>query len=415
MTGLRAALDRRIGIEEYLVWSTVIAVLMFLPLRGGIQVGYVIVLLNALVLVVFDQLAVHRNHMLAILTLAGFSVIGARLSGTPLSAPTVQILGISVMSVYYLSALTSFGLSVPRWMELYMRAALAMAVVGIIAWLIHRVFPSGDLRLRAIYSEPSYYVYVTLPAVGYCINCFVNERRYGWETLIFLLTYALADSSLGFIGLLLIALFTYARRLKGGQVLAGSVAVAMLVGGLYFASFNFRLRVDDLAKAVVAQDLSGSGSSTFALLSNIYITAQSFMAHPWTGIGIGGYANAYDKYIGDVEGHGAMVTYLLSLELNRDDANSMFLRVAAELGIPGLLVLLGFLVVCARVRGRPYVAIRNAILPYLIVRMARMGHYFTVELYFFVGLYVLNYLNYRATLDPEAAPDAALPERPATS
>jgi len=28
--------------------------------------------------------------------------------------------------------------------------------------------------------------------------------------------------------------------------------------------------------------------------------------------------------------------------------------------------------------------------------MTRMGHYFTVELYFFVGLYLLNYLNSRA-------------------
>jgi hypothetical protein len=49
---------------------------------------------------------------------------------------------------------------------------------------------------------------------------------------------------------------------------------------------------------------------------------------------------------------------------------------------------------CARVRGPEYVLIRNATLPYLIVRMTRMGHYFTVELYFFAGIYLLNYLNY---------------------
>jgi len=84
----------------------------------------------------------------------------------------------------------------------------------------------------------------------------------------------------------------------------------------------------------------------------------------------------------------------MDLELNRDDAASMFLRVTAELGLPGIAVLLAFLIACARVRGHEYTLIRNATLPYLIVRMARMGHYFTVELYFFAGIYLLNYLNY---------------------
>ena len=99
-----------------------------------------------------------------------------------------------------------------------------------------------------------------------------------------------------------------------------------------------------------------------------------------TGIGIGGYANAYDKYIGGITGTHPLpssnIADNLNYQLNRDDAASMFMRVAAELGVPGLLVLLGFLIVCARVRGPPYVMIRNAILPYLIVRMSRMGHYF---------------------------------------
>jgi O-antigen ligase len=155
-----------------------------------------------------------------------------------------------------------------------------------------------------------------------------------------------------------------------------------------------------MATAIVRQDLSATGASTFAFLSNIYVTSQSFLAHPLTGIGIGGYADAYDKYIGGITDTvgipNAGFSYIAAMELNRDDASSMFLRVAAELGVPGLLLLFGFLIVCARVRGMPYTAIRNALLPYLIVRMTRMGHYFTVELYFFVGLYLLNYLNYCA-------------------
>src|SRR5690349_654982 len=103
--------------------------------------------------------------------------------------------------------------------------------------------------------------------------------------------------------------------------------------------------------------------------------SQSLLAHPWTGIGAGGYAFAYDKYIGDIKGFG--LSDVMSLELNRQDANSMFLRVGAEFGIPGLILLFGFLFICARVKGSPYLQIRNAILPYLLIRMGRGGHYFT--------------------------------------
>jgi O-antigen ligase len=146
--------------------------------------------------------------------------------------------------------------------------------------------------------------------------------------------------------------------------------------------------------AIANQDLSGTNASTFALLSNVYVTGQSFLAHPLTGVGIGGYANAYDTYIGNLSGPG--LDYLQN-SLNRDDANSLILRVAAELGPAGLLVLFGFLIVCARVRGQPYLTIRNALLPYMLIRMARFGAYFSVEVYFFVCLYILNYMQSRAS------------------
>jgi hypothetical protein len=407
VSSLGAALNRQISIDEYLVWSTVIAVLMFMHLTGTFQVGYAVVLVNMLVLLTFDRIAIHRNHMLAILVLAGFGLLGAELSATPLTAPASQILGISVMSVYFFAALTSFGPSLSRWMELYMRAAFVLTAFALVTWPIESSL-TGDPRLRAIYSEPSYFVYVTLPAASYCINCYAAERRYGWESLIFLLAYALADSSLGFLGLLLVGLFAYAPRFKGWQLLIGAIMMCALAGGLYVASGNVRVRANELAGAIVNQDLSGTGNTTFAFLSNVYVTSQSFLAHPLTGIGIGGYGNAYDKYIGDVTGIGELVNpdRDQSAVLNRDDAASMFLRAAAELGVPGLMVLVGFLIVCSRVRGPPYVVIRNAVLPYLIVRMTRMGHYFTVELYFFVGIYLLNYLNYladRRQKNPRAA------------
>ena len=405
VSSLQAALNRQIGIDEYLIWSTIAAVLMFFHLTGTFQAGYAIVILNALLLMASDRLTIHRTHMGLIVALAGFSLIGAELSGTPLKGPVSQILGISILSVYFFTALTSFGLSLSRWMELYMRAAFALTVYALITWPIVTLF-SGDPRLRAVYSEPSYFVYVTLPALGYCVNRYAAERRYGAESVIFLLSYVLADSSLGFLGLLLVGLFTYAPRYRGWQLLAGAILICALLSGLYLASANVRLRANEMVVAIASQDLSSTGNTTFAFLSNIYVTSQSFLAHPLTGIGIGGYANAYDKYVGNITGIGVLTNSERdpSVVLNREDAASMFLRVTAELGVPGLALLVGFLIVCARVRGQPYIAIRNSLLPYLIVRMTRMGHYFTVELYFFVGIYLLNYLSYRKVGSIAASP-----------
>jgi hypothetical protein len=110
-------------------------------------------------------------------------------------------------------------------------------------------------------------------------------------------------------------------------------------------------------------------------------------------VGLGGYNYFYDNYISDLTG--IQATFSGNLDLNRSDANSLILRTAAELGVPGLVTLFGFLILCGRVKGQSYQMIRNALLPYMIVRIWRFGAYFSVELYFFVGLYLLNYLSYR--------------------
>jgi hypothetical protein len=168
------------------------------------------------------------------------------------------------------------------------------------------------------------------------------------------------------------------------------------VAGLYLGSANVRMRVQDMARAISTQNVAKANGTTFALVSNAYVASQVFVAHPLTGVGIGGYNYVYDSYISDLTG--IKQTFFGNIDLNRADANSLFFRVAAELGAPGLVVLFGFLIICARVRGSPYQMMRNALLPYLIVRMWRYGAYFSVEVYFFAGLYLLNYLNYRQGL-----------------
>jgi hypothetical protein len=405
-------LTHGIDLEEYLVWSTLVsAFLLIVVVHVGIDImlAYPVVICNTLLLLFLERLKVHRNHLIAILVLFGFSYLGMRVSSTPLHSVLSQVVGISVMSIYYFTALTTFGLPLKRWIESYVALAFYVAVIGLILW------PAGGLfldpRLKSIYAEPSFFIYMTLPALGYCLNLYLSRRQYGKETAIFTLTYLLADSSLGFIGMSLVFIFAYAHRLRGWQVLAGALLICIATAGFYFVSSNFQVRVRDTVVAVVSQNLSGTNASTWALLSNFFVVGRTFTNHPFTGVGIGGYRYVYDEYISDMTG----VDLSNMPELNREDANSLFLRVAAELGVPGLLTLLLFLVICARVKGSPYYEIRNAMLPYLLVRMGRYGAYISPELYLFVGFYVLNYAQYRESKKPSLPlePKRAMPLPPA--
>ena len=395
-----AVVNYPISIDEYLVYSTVLSVfLMQMLMHKGIDifVGYPLVLFNSLILFGQNRLIIHRNHAMAILALTVISFIASANSSTPGFSIIAQILGILFFSTYFLSMLTNFGLSVPRWMQIYANFALGIVILGFITYVARKahILPArpDEMRLRSIFPEPSLFVYLTLPAFGIYANAFLRHRKYKLELFLFLLAYILADSSLGFLGILLIAFFALLPRLSIWKMVGFGFAACGALVGLFFVSDNFRLRVVDTAIAIARMNFSQANASTFAMLSNAYVAIQTFLDHPLIGIGIGGYHYAYTKHVPFIS---ANINNQALVNLNMFDASSMFLRAAAELGLAGLVSLIGFLIVCSRVRGDQHVDIRNALLPYLLIRMLRLGAWFSLELYFFVGLFVLNYLHSRA-------------------
>jgi len=401
---LAAFLNRKLDVDTWLIFSTIVSLFLIVKmgrLGADIFVGYPILLLNTGILLLLGRLVIHKVHAILIGIVTFGSVMAAHFSPTPLTSIIAQVIGVSLFSVCYFSMLLTSGLTIPRWINLYASCAFYLAVYGLVAYIAQHTLhfsPLSDQRLKAIFNEPALFVYTTLPAIGYYINCWVTERRYGTEVLIFLVAYVLADSALGFVGLLMIGAFTFIKRLTIWHLLTGALVMALLLTGLFFASQNFRFRVTDTYFAISNMSLAHTNGSTFALLSNLYVAGNAMMDYPVLGVGIGGYRSIYINYIGDItEGEDIIAG---SVGLNMDDANSLFIRVAAELGPIGLIGLIWFLVVCARVDGKPYRQIRNALLPYFLIRMGRYGAYFSLELYFFVGLYLLNYLDYRRSLAP---------------
>jgi hypothetical protein len=369
----KSLLHRQIDLDDYLVGSTVVSVFMTVHLgKAGIDLylGYPLLLLNLAILLKTNRLVMHANHAAALLMLACFGTFSAVLASSPLTALLAQFVGIAGFSIYYFCILSGFGVPLIRWLDLYARTAFFVAICSLFQWAVSRALHVGDGRLQGFYSEPSIYVFTMLPA-------------------------------LGFLGILFIALLTMTRRMNAWQLILGTTLMALGVGVTYILSGNFRIRLNDTVMALASQDLGGTNASTFALLSNAYVAWRTLLDHPLTGVGLGGYQFVYEKYIGDVIGTDPQTLDLINL--NMFDANSMILRVGAEFGLPGLIALFGSIILCARVKGERHRLIRDAILPYLLVRIGRLGAYFTMELYFFLGLYVLNYLESRRTARMDAA------------
>jgi len=412
------AVSHRIEMDEYLVYSTVLSVfLMQILIHKGVDIflGYPIVVLNTALLFGQDRLLIHRNHALVVGSIAVISLIASGNSSTPGFSIMAQVVGILLFSVYFFSMLTNFGLSVPRWMELYVKFALGIVVIGLAGYVarrLHLLPQAKEMRLRSIYAEPSLFIYVTLPAFGIYANAFLRYRKYKLELFLFFLAYVLADSSLGFLGLLLIAFFAFLPRLSIWKMFGFGFLAFSAFAGLFFVSANFRLRVVDTVIGIVRMNFAHVNASTFAVLSNAYVTIQTFLSHPFIGVGIGGYQYAYLKYVPVIStdlDDPNLVT------LNMFDASSLFFRAAAEMGLVGLIGLIGFLIVCSRVRGDQHVDIRNALMPYFLVRMGRYGAWFSLELFFFVGLFLLNYLHSRARYGKaRTIAHAPLPEAPAS-
>ena len=120
----RWPLNVRSLVENYLLYSTIASVFMGEMLfHKGVDVfaGYPVVIVNTLILLALDRLLIHRNHAIFVGVVMLVSLVVSRRSGTPVFSIAQQIIGILVFSIYYFSMLTTYGLSLPRWLEIYTR------------------------------------------------------------------------------------------------------------------------------------------------------------------------------------------------------------------------------------------------------------------------------------------------------
>ena len=303
-----------------------------------------------------------------------------------------QFVGISVSALYFHYFFKIPRNSISRAFDTYSRIAYWLCLIGFPLWFWW-YFTQQDLdRFRSITTEPAEFCTLILPAYYWYTYLYFTVRKYGTEVVVFTIALILSNSSLGFVSAVFgVILLLLSARKK--LLLAIPIVVGGLIGVVYIASANFRLRVDDTLIATTSNDVTGVNLSTYALISNLIVTEQVMQESPLLGNGIGSHALSHARYLREVSGVDALDEEWL--KTNSTDAASMTLRALSELGIVGYGGILWFLVhFHVRGSGR-HAAISNAILVSFFLKLIRIGLYFPPEQFFFISIYVINYREFR--------------------
>lgn len=333
--------------------------------------------------------------------------------------------GMLMSCSFYYYVLVHYKFDTVKLFRLYIKGCIIVVVIGIVQvisykigfapgynykWLLNKwgVVLGGvvGIRINSIFSEPSQFAIMISPAVFVSIHHLLTGS-YIFLTrkwCMFLLFVAiLSASSTGYLGMLFSIIIIVINFRRFFDLLIVSVIGFFAVLLLYFNVEEFKSRVDASLNIYQEEELTidDINSSSFVQYNNFHVASTNFMEHPVFGTGFGSYPLAYEKYsLTKAE------DFLIKngFEFNAQDANSLFLRVMAELGLVGVLFLLIFTFKCFVVKddvGSDHVSwlISGAVLVLILLYYLRQGNYFLNGFPFFMWLYYYTFINRRTYLN----------------
>lgn len=390
-------------LKKFVFYSTLVSIFteaMRYHIGFDMKFFYLIILFNTVALLAFNNFVYNRGllifHSIIFITgtiscLIGYNHVGSFLS---------QFIFLLLIPTYYFSFYTYFQNRLEDIVKFYCRACLCLAVIGFLKLPLD--LSEGE-SLHSIMLEPAHYCTIVLPAFFITLKDKSFPRYY---FIIISISIILSGSSLGFIGLGL-SMILFAKRISIVKTALTSVIVVGLGLGLYVVFPPFKLRFDDTINSAISSDLSKANLSTYAFLSNFYVSSQSFLSNPVMGNGIGSHVESRNLYLQDITGIEVFEKAEMD-QLNAKDAASLFSRLMSEMGLIGIVGVFYFII-------RFYVPnkddeslsqkviISRAILLYFFAKLFREGHYFSPEMYFFVFLYVFNKYDDMGRIKPDFA------------
>lgn len=259
------------------------------------------------------------------------------------------------------------------------------------------IFP----RAVGLSTEPAHYAMTILPGAFIALlvltgrnNGIVKSTKtFAWIILTGLI---LSFSMVGYFGLMLCLIAVFGNNLKG-KLLPTLTVTLFFIGALYFVSqSNLMSKLTTLPAMVSGAgdyEYTSSDLTGFALVSNILVANEGVKKSHYLGTGLNSHKDTYDATI-----YNQFYSSQVLVEVNKQDAGSLFIRLPSEFGIPGILGFLLFLYhykIGKRIKSSPIKTINLMSLVVLISYSSRNGGYLLVQLWFFAALYYYTYLMQR--------------------
>lgn len=194
------------------------------------------------------------------------------------------------------------------------------------------------IRLFSITSEPAALCGVLLPAIYLSINRIINKEKDVGLIYSCLVLFVILNtfSLIGYIYLLFAIIIAsyYGGKISFGKLVIVIISIVLFVF-ILLQSESIQQRVSEVTS--IERISSSENLSVMAVYSNILIAFKVLNEHILFGGGIFNHPYFYDAYIGNFYSGGAP-----RVELNKDDAASLYTRALSEIGLIGLFLFIGF-------------------------------------------------------------------------
>lgn len=257
-------------------------------------------------------------------------------------------------------------------------------------------------RAASITTEPAHFALLLLPGVFIAVLAILGRAKplgltNKWTAATIITGLLLSFSLIGYASLIFILFYLTitwnTRTMRIIYIIPG----LMIISWIFYISIIqfpfFQAKIETFlqpSQALNHYKFTGTDLSAFALISNALVAKSALVHSHLLGTGLDTHAQNYDRYMPHL-----FYSSQVLMALNKTDAGSLFIRVASEFGVPGLLALAWFLYrfkLRRLARTSPNRIINDMCFIYLIVYGARTGSYLNPALWLFAAMYYYSYL-----------------------
>ncbi|MDO4306351.1 MAG: hypothetical protein Q4C77_05910 [Eubacteriales bacterium] len=386
---------------------TISIVLIFLC--GTIQPEFILVVQVILLLFAARRIKVKKSFFMVMLLLVLHSVVCILMGANTAFLALKQIVGITISYVFYRTSVNNKS-NAMKALIVYKKLATIIAAFAVIQqvafyahiniiydlrWIVKgQLAPANSLyRASTFFQEPSECALILLPMVFLALYSFWGKSKQllssfmsTTEAIILLLGFLATFSSAGYIGVFIGVVFIWLEYKHSPKKI---IVFLLGIAGFIFAYTkigDFSERINDTLALISdeSRNLSTANISSQTIIINMRIAIKSFLNSWGLGSGIGSHPISYERFI-----NGLPVSKVIYF-FNKEDANSLLLRIISELGVMGITGVVAFLLHFWPKQSNSFERIIGAMnVSYFLLRLLRYGHYFNNGMWFFIVLFIL--------------------------